>query len=211
MKGYVLGIQRGFSVKWGHSLKLLEGDIFSCPKEGLLAVLDNNFSLQQSNGVLRQSNNVLSKTDLCKLFTSSSLSRATPYSFQTRLIFGIAVVTAMRPTELYTLTMGQFKKTKLNGKHVWQTKSVIGSQQGASKTFNGGFRAAGDKPTTVCVWNRDLVDGNLNVYKDSDEYISARLNLETGTERFLQCNPKWTCINTFLSVNTWGSIRFQEL
>ena len=46
MEGYILRTQRLFSHERGYKLSFLEGPIFNCPKEGLLAVLDNRFSEQ---------------------------------------------------------------------------------------------------------------------------------------------------------------------
>ena len=37
--------------------------MFNCPKEGLLSVLDNRFSEQQSKGALTESHNTLSEED----------------------------------------------------------------------------------------------------------------------------------------------------
>ncbi len=47
MKTYILGIQRVFN-EWGFELKLTTGPVFGNPKTGLISVLNNKFSEQQS-------------------------------------------------------------------------------------------------------------------------------------------------------------------
>ena len=118
MKSYLLGIQRGFSAIWGYKLKMLEGPVFNSPQEVLTAVIDNNFRLQQASGVFTESHNVLSKDDLLLLYGSPLLSRDTLKSFQARLVFDVALITAMRPTALVNLTVSQFRNITLRGENV---------------------------------------------------------------------------------------------
>lgn len=48
MKGYIIGIERFLSEEWAFNIKLSEGPKFICSKQGLMAVIDKNFSLQQA-------------------------------------------------------------------------------------------------------------------------------------------------------------------
>jgi len=177
LKKYVLGIQRSFSILWGYSLKLTSGPIFNCPKEGFFAVLDNKAREQQREGNHVVSHNVLSRQDLLQLYRSESLSKETPKGFQTRLIFTIGVLTAMRPTALASLTLSQFKKIKIGDEVVWVITGAVGSDCGASKTAKGGWSAIGGKIPEVCIWNEDYDDGNINFFKDIEEYMSLRSSL----------------------------------
>ena len=92
MKGYILGIQRFFSHESGYKLSFLDGPIFNCPKEGLLAVLDNRFSEQKSRGALTESHKTPSEEDLCLLYAPPHLSRDTAQGFQARLVFSMGLI-----------------------------------------------------------------------------------------------------------------------
>ena len=59
MLGYVQSIQRRLA-ELKCKVNLLSRPIFSCPKEGSKAVLDNKFSEQQSGGARTKSHNILS-------------------------------------------------------------------------------------------------------------------------------------------------------
>lgn len=94
---------KGLSRRLGYDLNLLQGPVFNCKNEGLMAVIDNKFSLQQAQGVFTESHNVLSHAnphaDLEILYSSQLLSREPPNGFQARLIFNLTLLTAM-PTAL---------------------------------------------------------------------------------------------------------------
>ena len=97
-----------------------------------MAVLDNKFSLQLSKGIVAESHNVHSKEDVLKLYESSLLDRSTPLGFQARLVFGIALITAMRPCALVHLTIGQVQKITCRAEGVWKICGVLGSRVGAA-------------------------------------------------------------------------------
>ena len=184
MKAYILGIQRAFATIWGYKLKILEGPLFNCPNEGLLAVIDNRFSLQQADGIFTESHNVLSHEDLEKLYKSPDLARDKPKSFLARLVFDVALVTALRPSALVHLCTTQFTKLKLRGEMVWRIRQAVGSRSGSSKTSAGGWKFAGEKPVETFVWDRPALGGILNVFEDIDDYMSVRVNMSVGSDRF---------------------------
>ena len=132
MKGYILDLKQVFKAEWGYDLDLLnENDpVFGKVEGGLWTVMVNFFGEQQANGRVRKQHNVLSVEDLKKLYCSPELSGTTPRSFQCRLIFGVALLTAMRPCELAFLKMSQFRKQRLNGSDTWVIKGIIGDSNG---------------------------------------------------------------------------------
>lgn len=212
MRGYILGLQRAFKYEWGYDLKLLEGDVFNCPAEGLMAVLDNKFSLQQSTGVVAESHNVLSKEDVIKLYESPLLDRDTPLGFQARLVFSVALITAMRPSALVHLTVGQVQKITCGGEQVWKICGVIGSRVGASKTATGGWKAVQDKPQEVCVWNRTCLGGKLNLFEDLEDYMRIRNSLDCGSDRFfLAANARATTFENFFKRQHLGRNAFARI
>lgn len=71
---------------------------------------------------------VLTKQDVRKLCSSESLSKSIPHGFQALLIFGLALVTAMRPSSLTTLSMNQVKLIKRDKDEIWSINGVIGIQ-----------------------------------------------------------------------------------
>lgn len=177
-----------------------------------MSVIGNKVRTEQSLGNTIQSHNVLSREDLKILYASPSLSRTTPRGFQTRLIFNITLLTAMRPGALVALTIGQFQKMVMEGEEVWEIRGVIGSISGSSKTTQGGWKSINDKPTEVCVWNQDDLDGELNMYKDIDEYMEIRKNLECNTDRFfLGANLKAVTFSRFFKSSPLGRNTFAKL
>lgn len=209
IKNYILGIQRGMEMEWGYKLKLLTGPIFSCPKDGLMAVIDNKVRILQERGLHSQHHNVLTREDLLKLFNSPSLSRDSPSGFQNRLVFTVGILTAMRPTALATLKLSQFQKIRLGDDTVWKITGCVGSTSGSSKTAGGGWKAIGQSPTEVCIWNEDYADGSINFYKDIDEYMSIRESVAPTLDRFfLGIHGRATCRNKFFKGQAMGKNLF---
>lgn len=186
MKTYILGLQRYFDQVWGYKLTLTKGPVFNDEKQGLMTVINNRFSEQQSRNKHVVSHNVLTGEDVKKLFESAQLSRATPASFQCRLLFGIALMTAMRPTELRLLRLSQFSKLCMSGEEVWKICSRVGSIDGTSKTSHGGWNAVNSKPKEVIIWNITSLGGSVNIYADIEEYMAMRneIIIEKDNDRF---------------------------
>lgn len=173
---------------WGYDIKILSGRIFACPKEGLFAVIDNRCRRLQSSGMHSQQHNVFSRDDLIELYKSKSLSKDTPTGFQTRLIFSLGLVTAMRPTALVSLNRNQFEKQVINGRKAWVVTEVIGDLTGSPKTSKGGWSSVGKAPLKIPIWEGtylkdDTFDG-ISFYDDVDEYINIRDSMNVSTGRF---------------------------
>ena len=104
-----------------------------------MSVLDKRFSEQQVRGFTIKIHNVLSQDNVLKLYSSMEQSKSTPYSYQCRMIFNLALITAMRPTELFRLQISQFKLFRQGECAVWRIEGRIGSVDGTDKTMKGGF------------------------------------------------------------------------
>lgn len=153
--------------------------------------MDNKLSLQQSKGMTIRSHNYLSRSDLERLYKSPSISKINPSGYQTRLIFNIALVTAMRTSSLANLEMKQFVRLMADGKPVWWSSGVIGSRNGSSQNTQSGLRAVGDKPVQIKTFAEDSIDGILNFYKDIDDYMLIREYNKCDSPRFiLAYNPR---------------------
>lgn len=159
-----------------------------------------------------ESHNVLSKDDLILLYRSPWLSRDLPHGFQARIIFDIALVTAMRPTAMATMQVRQVKKIMIEGENVWTITGVVGSRLGASKTSVGGWNADSDRPNKVFNWDRDGFDVILNVYKDIDDYINVRASIDSGSDRlFLAINLNGKKMMDFFKRQHLGHKMFSQI
>ena len=116
-----------------------------------MAVLYNRFSAKQSEGTRNIGHKTLSTEDLRELYGSLHLYRDTPKGFQARLVFSMALITAMRPTALVELTTEQVNKERRNGEDPWVIRAAVGSHVRASKTDPGGFNAVREKPPEIFV------------------------------------------------------------
>lgn len=118
MKGYLSVLKRFFKEEWGYDLPI--GDekhkIFGNIDGGLWTALDNRTREHQANGMVRKHYNLLSVTNVRKLFESPELSGDIPRSFQCRLIIGVALLTAMRPKQLSSLEVSQITRCAVEGK-----------------------------------------------------------------------------------------------
>lgn len=186
MKGNIFGIQRFFEHEWEYSLSLTTGPIFGCPKNGLFSIIDNLFADQQSRGMTPESYNVLSSEDVEKLYSSPELSKESPRSFQTRMIYNLAISTNMRIGELHQLKRSQFKFSEQNGRGVIWVRCIVGSRIGASKNAKGGWKAVKEKPKEVPIFSKYYFGGILNPYNDIVEYWGLRnsITLKGEDDRF---------------------------
>lgn len=198
MKDYITGIQRSFSRDWGYRVKLLEGHIFNCVRDGLMALINNKFSFQQCKGVFSESHNDLSSDDFKRLYNSPLLTRDNPLGFPASLILDIALITAMQSTALVNLTANQFTEMKLCREDISKIKAAVRRIIGASKTNSGGWNTVREKVTEICVWNRPSLDGNLNIFEYIGAFMLVRMAMDCGTDRFfLGANQKATKFGDF--------------
>lgn len=151
-------------------------------------MIDNRFSPQQPYGVFTESHNVLSQDHLEKLYESAKLysDKPKPNSFPARLVFDIALVTAIRPSALVNLTTTQFSDLKLPGEMVWWIRQGVRSRSVFSKTSAGGWKFAGEKPVETFVWNRSARGGILNVFADIDDFMSVRMHMSVRRNQFFR-------------------------
>lgn len=211
LKNYITSIQRAFNHMWGYELHLLSGPIFDCPDAGLVSVLDNKAREQQRLGGFTESHNVLSREEVVALFKSPSLCKQTPVGFQTRLVFSIGLLTGMRPTALWSLSVGQFSLRQHLGKECLVITGAVGATNGSSKTCRGGWASIGQKPLEICVWN-ETYHGCINFFEDIDSYLRLRSEIDPGTDRFfLGVNHRAANIRDFfkrspIGKNTFGKI-----
>lgn len=78
---YLMGIKRPFTHCRNYKIQLLTGTIFSWPREGSLAVIDNKIRSLQAAGMHMFREKLLSKDDLIKLFESKSISKTAQAGF----------------------------------------------------------------------------------------------------------------------------------
>ena len=147
-------------------------------------MIDKRFSLRQADGIFTESHNVLSQEDLKKLYKSSELARDKAKSFPARLVFDVALVTALRPSTLVHLTTTHFTQLKLRGEMVWRIRQAVGSRSSSSKTNAGGQKIAGEKPVETLVWDPPALGGIINIFEDIDDYMSVRMHMLVVSDIF---------------------------
>ena len=214
MKNYICGLQRAFE-QWGFKVNLFAGPVFADKKEGLLSVLDNLFAEQQAQGVLVKGHNVLPREDIKTLLTSTECSSSTPAGYLNRLVLVVGITLGIRPSGMWLLRLSQFTYIQAKGESVLQFTEMVGSKEGASKTKKGGLRAITQKAVKIFIWNRLLLDGTLNVYKDIHEYLTIRKQMKidgkNGDRFFLQANSKGTHKSNFFRKQVIGKNSFRKI
>lgn len=190
---YIFGIQRAFEVYWGYNVQLLSGPIFNHPELGLKNAIDNKCRYAQMKGIVAQPHNVLSDTDVHKLFNSTYLSRDTPLGLIKRIYFGIALATTWRPSMIKGLRMSQVQRCTAKGLPAFRFTSIIAGKN-VSKTFGGGMRAANDKPVETTIWKCRQLNQTLCIYDDIELYLRA-------TEHLRKEGSSKEDLRFFLSVN----------
>ena len=117
----------------------------------------------------------------------------------------------MRASALCSPSTLQFKTLRVGNECVWKVTGVIGSRIGASKVNRGGWNGERDRPTELCIWNKDYLGGKLNLYQNVDDYLAARKTMECGTDRFfLAANPKGKTLATFFKRQHLGRNSFSR-
>lgn len=82
MKGYIIGLYRFFKIECGYELSLLQGPMFNCKTEGLVAVMNSWISEQQARGMNTRNHNVLSPRDIRMLYASDHLDAKKSEGFE---------------------------------------------------------------------------------------------------------------------------------
>lgn len=139
MKTYTKEIQRHFRSEWGYDICLWEGLVFGIEKGGVFIICNNLFRKQQSDIMVQNPHNILSKKDVMLLYKCPKLGGTTSRSFQCSLRFDVVLATAMRRTELAKLETNQLQKCRVGGEMVWVITGFIGCTDGiCTKTRAGG-------------------------------------------------------------------------
>lgn len=94
-------------------------------------------------------------------------------SLQCRLIFHVALATAMRPTELAKTETKQFQNCRIDGENVWVIIGLIGCTDSNCKNARCGVLQVNKVPKEIVIRNRYHFDGTINVFQDIDRYISV--------------------------------------
>lgn len=129
-----------------------------------MAVLDSRTRKLQADCLHTVSHNVLSREDLRKLYASLSMSKSTPQSYLSRLMFTIGIVIGMRPSALCYLRIGQFCKVEINDSVVRKICAAVINAEGSAKTAQGGWKCIGSKPVQLFVYYEDYEDSTINFF-----------------------------------------------
>lgn len=193
MRCYLFGIQRYFTTEWRYKIEIMNGPLFACKKNGLMTVCDNRFREQQASEMTVVSHNALSSTNFQRLFSSPQLSRDTSAGFQCRVIFEIALSTAMCPTGLHGLLCSRISDASQDVKPVISIFAGIGSTDGTCKAAKGGWKYVKLKPKEVYIFQEPAFDRSVNIHDDVQEYCRIRSKLVMGVESndrfFAAINP----------------------
>lgn len=100
-----------------------------------MAVLDKLFYNQLARRLNLKSHSVRCHDDVYKLYKSYHLSKATRGTYQCLLKVIIALMKAMRPSELHRLLISQFTKMTQGYTRAWRIFGTIITIYGMSKNF----------------------------------------------------------------------------
>lgn len=158
--------------------------IFDDPKEGLVAVMNNVFCNRHMQGMHILSLDELTISDIRTLYAFKSLGREKLVNLMIRMVFHLALRTAMRPSSFVNLTISQFFKTVVDGEPGRTITEVMGSTDGASKTERGGTDEEEQKPVNVPVRRQETFEGTVCVFDYLDEYMIILKQRNMPTDRF---------------------------
>lgn len=167
MKGYILRLQRALHEIWGYKIRVLEGPVFNCPREGLIAAFNKNTPREQYHNRFA----FLSKADVVKLYSSDMLSMDTSKGLQRRMIFNLSLLTGMTPDGLIDLKVHHIMKISIDGEHVWRIRIQQKPRRRRTQKID---------PSDVLVFNDEYYNGLINVYEDIEKYMQVRLSLFPG-------------------------------
>lgn len=78
-----------------------------------------------------------------------------------RLIFSFVRTCAFRPVEIHALKIDEASFVEIDGEEVFRSVKRIGSCEGESKNWHGGFHDAAQKPKDTFVWRQKLFDRQI--------------------------------------------------
>ena len=107
----IRGINRKF-INVGFPTNLFTGPIFSNPKTGLVAALENRYAEQQARGSIRVSYNALTEKDVETILSSTFCDPRDSTGYCNRFLLGVGLSIASRTTELAELLKSQFVREK---------------------------------------------------------------------------------------------------
>ena len=84
-----------------YGINLFAGPILKDPKHGLVPVLNNRSSEQQSSGSITKPHNILTCNNMERIFDSEFCNKSNSEGFRSRLVFGVGLAIGARTTELW--------------------------------------------------------------------------------------------------------------
>lgn len=186
MIGYIRSLNRSLAFN-DYQLNMFEDPLFTDKRDGLMPVLDNHFAEQQAAGMTVKHHNTLPRKDLIHILDQAICDERTSLGYVYRYIIAFGIALGVRPTAMWELTIDQFSKTTLDGKHIYLYTERIGSRSGGSKTKRGGVKYISREPVQIPLFDIDLLDGRLNFFKMYEHLLSIRPDCDSK-RLFLQIN-----------------------
>lgn len=103
--------------------------------------------------------------------------------FLQRMILNLPLEMTWRPGMLYHLDVSDIKLEDHNAERVYRSISLIAASS-ESKCEKGGLSAVNDRPTSVTIWERFQLDGQLRNINDTEGYIEV-------SKGIYKTHPKW--------------------
>lgn len=147
---------------------------------------------QQTEGKVRKFHNFLSIDDVRKLYSSPELSETLPRSFQYLLVFGVAIITSMRPTEFSLLQTTQIRNPIISGKRAFKISDNMGAKDVTCKNAKGGIFQVKGTPKEIAIFALWKLDGKATIYKYIEKYMDVRLSIMLAEDKN---NSFFTTIN----------------
>lgn len=126
--------------------------------------------------------------------------------------FCVAMLTAMRPTELSLLEISQVSRTKIEVIYVFIMKKKLCSTYGLCKNLSGGLKQSQEVLTEVPIFNGCNLDWKVNVYQDIDKHLRVWENIKLPkaikTWFFLGTNRSPSRLEYFLK---WSAVSSHQI
>jgi len=204
-------ISRYISETWEVDIDVVRDKTFTHPKTGYIHVANKITSEQQAKGVRVKSYNVLSDSDVEKIFEDECTQVSTPTGYVNRLIMVMGMLLGLRATALRSLKWSMFHDEESHdGRPIIRFQGIIGSIDGQSKHAHGGLKASKSIPTSINIFDSEIKFG-INPYKMICEHRKLCGYTKNQVDFFLSPNVRAVKREKFLTSGVIGAGHFPRL
>lgn len=153
--------------------------------------------------MVRKSHKSLPIEDIMRLLDHNECSVKNLCTYLNILFLVVVITFGVRPTAIKNLKMSQFKEKVTADEETINFIQTVGDSTGCSKTKRDGLKYL-NRTDTHPIWNIDLIDDIINIYKLIKDFISRRPS--KSSDRFiLQVNHRAGPKDSFFKRQIIGS------